>query len=178
MAVATGPRVVLRVPVPSDAQPWAELVAANRDFVRPWIDLPDDDDVQAVFQRTLEQAQDARFEKLWVVAREGGALLGVLNLNEIVRGVFCSAYLGYWISGAHARQGLMREAVALGLGYAFGPLGLHRLEANIQPGNEASKALVRGLGFVQEGFSERYLKIGGQWCDHERWAITVERWQA
>jgi ribosomal-protein-alanine N-acetyltransferase len=72
----------------------------------------------------------------------------------------------------------MTEAIALMLRYAFADLRLHRIEANIQPGNVASIALVKRAGFVKEGFSRRYLKIGGRWRDHERWAILAEDWRA
>ena len=71
----------------------------------------------------------------------------------------------------------MTEGMGLVLDYAFSELGLHRLEANIQPGNTASIALVRRCGFVREGFSEKYLKIGGEWRDHERWAIRADLWE-
>jgi ribosomal-protein-alanine N-acetyltransferase len=71
----------------------------------------------------------------------------------------------------------MREGLALLIEEAFGPLGLHRLEANIQPGNQDSIHLVRKLGFSYEGLSRRYLKIGKEWCDHERWAILQEDWK-
>ena len=91
-----------------------------------------------------------------------------------MRGAFQSAYLGYYAHAQHSRQGLMREAMEQVLDHAFGPLSLHRLEANIQPGNGPSIALARGAGFRLEGFSPRYLLIGGQWRDHERYAITVD----
>jgi ribosomal-protein-alanine N-acetyltransferase len=99
-----------------------------------------------------------------------------VNLNEIVRGAFHSAYLGYYGFVPHAGQGYMAEGLRLALRHAFRRLGLHRLEANIQPGNRASRALVRRLGFRREGYSPRYLKIGGRWRDHERWAIVREAW--
>lgn len=67
-------------------------------------------------------------------------------------------------------------ALQLVLRHAFDTLRLHRLEANIQPGNKASIALVRRAGFTREGFSRRYLKINGHWRDHERWAILREDW--
>ena len=88
------------------------------------------------------------------------------------------AFLGYAGVPGMQGQGYMREAMALVLDRAFGELGLHRIEANVQPGNEASLALVRGAGFEREGFSPRYLKIGGRWRDHERWAIRDEIWHA
>jgi ribosomal-protein-alanine N-acetyltransferase len=103
-------------------------------------------------------------------------IVGFFNLSQIVRGPFQSAYLGYGAVAAHAGQGYMTEGMQLLLGRAFETLRLHRVEANIQPGNERSLALASGSGFVREGLSERYLKVGGRWRDHERWAIRVEQW--
>ena len=72
----------------------------------------------------------------------------------------------------------MTEGLGVVLERAFTDLGLHRVEANIQPGNIASLALVRRCGFEREGFSPGYLKIGGRWRDHERWAIRLEHWRS
>jgi len=72
----------------------------------------------------------------------------------------------------------MTEAIQLMLQYAFTQLKLHRLEANIQPDNAASLALIKRACFVREGYSRRYLKICGRWRDHERWAILAEDWKA
>ena len=101
----------------------------------------------------------------------------MINVSEIVRGPFRSAYLGYYAFVPHAGRGYMTEALTLALRWAFRGLRLHRVEANIQPGNQASRALVRGLGFRREGFSRRYLKVAGRWRDHERWALVAEDWR-
>jgi len=179
VVVAMGSTILLRRPQQADRAAWGRLLDASRDFLAPWIDLPaagNDPRGAAWFDATLAAVDDPRYEKLFVVPRDGGDLVGVLNLNEIVRGSFESAYLGYWIGAEHARKGLMTEGLELGLRHAFGVLGLHRVEANLQPENEASRALVSKTGFVREGLSERYLRVGGHWRDHERWALTVERW--
>lgn len=177
--VAAGDRIALCRPDAGDREAFCALVTANRTWLSRWAPgtaVERDPDGSAWFASTLEANATGRSEKLLVTRNEDGAPLGMFNINEIVRGLFQSAYLGYWIGEEHAGQGLMGEALRIGLAYAFGPLDLHRAEANIQPGNTASIALVRSAGFVQEGFSERYLKIGGAWRDHERWAITKERW--
>ena len=113
----------------------------------------------------------------FVIRRDTGALAGVINVSEIVRGNFQSAYLGYYAFTPHAGQGLMREGLASVIDDAFTRLKLHRLEANIQPANQASIRLVRTLGFHREGFSRRYLQIVARWRDHERWALLAEDWQ-
>mgnify|MGYP006778483145 FL=1 len=114
----------------------------------------------------------------YAIRSPDGALAGVINLNGIVRGLFQNAYLGYYAFAPHTNRGYMGEALAQVLRVAFVRHKLHRVEANIQPDNLASLALVKRAGFRLEGYSPRYLKIGGRWRDHERWAITVEEWRA
>jgi [ribosomal protein S5]-alanine N-acetyltransferase len=154
----------------------AELVAANRASVslhEPFVNPPCD---EAVFRQYLAACDGIR--RIGYVARETetGRIAGVINVSEIMRGAFESAFLGYYAVVGFAGRGLMREALSQVIGECFGPVGLHRLEANIQPGNERSRALVQRLGFRLEGFSPRYLKIGDTWRDHERWAILAEEW--
>jgi len=86
-------------------------------------------------------------------------------------GDFKNAYIIYYAFEGHQRQGLMRQAVTEVIQIAFSKLKLHRLEANIQPENKASKKLAKACGFSKEGYSPKFLKKGGQWCDHERWAL-------
>jgi ribosomal-protein-alanine N-acetyltransferase len=103
---------------------------------------------------------------------------GIFNLSEIVRGAFHSAYLGYYGLAPHAGRGYMGQGLALVLQVAFRKLKLHRVEANVQPGNARSIALVKAAGFTCEGYSRRYLKLAGRWRDHERWALLAEDWRA
>ena len=103
-----------------------------------------------------------------------GRIVGVTNLSQIILKGFQNAYLSYYGMAAFAGQGLMTDAVRKTVDHAFTGLGLHRLEANIQPANQRSIALVKRVGFRKEGVSPRYLKIDGVWCDHERWALLAD----
>jgi len=132
----------------------------------------------AAFRSYLQRSRQDTVRTLVVVRREDGAIVGLFSLSQIFLGNFRSAYLGYWVAAPFAGKGYMTEGMELLLGYAFRTLKLHRVEANVQPGNQASLALLRRTGFRQEGISPRYLKIGGRWRDHERWAMTVEDFRA
>jgi len=154
-----------------------EIIEMNRrgeKLQRPWLYAPTD---QSSWKRYIRRLEGDQHDGFLVCLRHTDAIVGLINISEIVRGVFKSAYLGYYSGAEHAGRGYMTEGLSLVLGVAFNRLRLHRLEANIQPGNLRSIALVRRLGFRKEGFSPRYLKIGGRWRDHERWAITAEDWR-
>jgi ribosomal-protein-alanine N-acetyltransferase len=107
-----------------------------------------------------------------VVAADDGKLVGAINITNIVQGVFQSGYLGYFAFAGSQSRGLMAQGLRAVVRHAFSKLRLHRLEANIQPENTSSIALARACGFNQEGYSPAYLKIGGRWRDHERWAVV------
>jgi ribosomal-protein-alanine N-acetyltransferase len=166
-----GGSVCLRHPTVADRAEFLERARASRALHRPWVFAPEDDEAFEAFRRSNA---DDDSERLLVCRREDGAIVGVYNLSQIFYGGFRNAYLGYYAFTPFAGRGYMRDGLRLVLRHAFGPLRLHRLEANIQPGNTASVALVRGAGFRREGFSPRYLKIGGRWRDHERWAILAD----
>jgi ribosomal-protein-alanine N-acetyltransferase len=167
-----GARVRLRTLERSDREQFLALARESRALHRPWTYPPERaDQFEDLFARSR---RDDFACLLAVLVEDERAIAGVFTISQIVRGAFQSAYLGYYANARHAGQGLMREAMEQVLDHAFGPLALHRLEANIQPGNQPSIALARGAGFRLEGFSPRYLLIGGQWRDHERFAITAD----
>jgi len=129
------------------------------------------------FEKLVAASRRANYETFLVVHRELGTLVGTVEISSIVRGLFQSAFLGYYGFEPHLGKGLMKEGLTLTIDHAFEKLGLHRLEANIQPTNSRSIGLVKSLGFNREGYSPRYLKIAGRWRDHERWAILADEWQ-
>ena len=148
---------------------------ASREFHNPWLEPPT---TPEAFDVLLRRVTDEFFEPLVVERLGDGALLGFFNLSWIIRGPLQSAFLGYGAVAAYAGHGYMTEGMQLTLMHAFSDMNLHRIEANIQPGNEPSIGLARRCGFKREGYSVRYLRVGGTWRDHERWAITLEDWIA
>ncbi len=167
--------VFLRGPTRGDEGEFVAAMQASRALHQPWLYAPQSPED---FREYLVRGLRPTSEFFLACRLEDNAIVGFLNLSEIVRGSFQSAYLGYGAVAAFAGQGYMTDALRLLLEEAFERLRLHRVEANIQPGNAASISLVRRSGFRLEGLSPRYLKIGGRWRDHERWAILSEDWRA
>ena len=170
-AVETGRRVVIR---PLTARDRDELLALNRSsrgFLHPWVEPMSS---HAAFAAAVKRGRLPSERRFVVCRRQDGVIVGAINVSQIFHGNSRSAYLGFYAGAPFAGKGYMRDGLRLVLRHAFGALGLHRVEANIQPANRRSIRLVRRAGFRREGLSRRYLKILGRWRDHERWALTVE----
>lgn len=164
------PRVRLVEPALADGGEFTSAMRDSRHFHHPWVSAPCDLDAWRDYLERLERDNEAGF----LIRRiDDHRLCGVANLNVITYEALCSAYLSYYAVAALSGRGYMKEGLQLVIARAFGELGLHRLEANIQPGNENSVRLVESLGFECEGYSPRLLKINGQWRDHERWALRA-----
>lgn len=175
-------RVALRAPRLSDAPQLLDMQKESAAFFAPWFPAraPDDLEPSVIRQKILEQRRGItadRDYKMVFTLGESGPVIGRVSLSQVFRGIFQNAYLGYYIDVRYKRQGLTQEAVRLALDVAFGPLGLHRVQAAIMPYNDASLALARRVGLRREGVAEKYLKIDGEWRDHVFFAITAEEWQ-
>jgi len=171
MLTLQGFRTLIQTPVAEDE---AAFLQAMRDSVGlhyPWVSAPKD---HAGWQRYMTRLNRDNEDGFLVRRIEDGVICGVINLNIITFEALCSAYVSYYGVAGHAEKGYMKEGMTQVIRYAFDELGLHRMEANIQPGNQASIALARSVGFEYEGFSPRFLRINGEWCDHERWAVLAD----
>ena len=131
-----------------------------------------------IFDRLLTTADTETGKTFLICLDETNEIAGQLSLSQIFLKGFQNAYLGYHLFAGFTGRGYMTEAVDVILHYAFNDLRLHRIEANVQPHNRPSIAVLKRNGFRKEGFSRRYLKINGRWRDHERWAIIKEDWRA
>lgn len=157
-------RVFLRQPKYEDVDPLIRAYARSQSLHEPWTYPPND-----MFSYILEPY------RYLLCLTSDEKVIGTFNLSGVIMGNFKSAYLGYEVFAPFQQQGFMKEGLQLIIREAFHTLQLHRLEANIQPGNAASIRLVEQAGFVKEGYSKNYLNIGGKgWKDHERWALLNE----
>ena len=166
-------RVYLRPPAADDFEELAELYRSSRAHFRGYANSSYS---RERFETLLVDAQKDSNAVFLVCLSEGNAIAGTLNFGQIFRKLFQNAYLGYQLFSGFTGKGYMTEAVAVGLHHAFVDLGLHRIEASVQPNNKPSIGVLMRNGFEKEGFSRRYLKINGRWRDHERWAILKEDW--
>jgi len=163
-------RISLAMLSARDEADFLAAARASRRLHGSWVTPPD---TPSKFRALLARMDGKSNLGLLARRRDSGAPVGFIEITNIVHGSFRSAYLGYYAFSGHERQGLMRESMKLAVRKAFTEMKLHRLEANIQPANGASIALVKACGFSREGYSPRYLKIRGRWRDHERWAILA-----
>lgn len=178
--------IYLRAPAETDREAFVALRRASAASLTPWEPRIGDFDEQfgdQSFDRLLDR-RDSESDAPFLINRTSDdEIVGYVGLGHIYRGPFRSCYIGYWIGDPYVGRGYGTSGVRACLQTAFAPepeggLGLHRVEAGIVPTNVASIALVRRVGMRKEGYSPRYLEINGEWQDHERWAITVEDWEA
>lgn len=164
--------VYLRHPTRHDRDEFLQVMLASRRLHHPWLQPPL---TEAGFRLYLARMGRDDHAGFLICRRDDHAIAGVVNLNNLVHGAFLSASLGYYSVTGQSGRGFMTEGLDQVIRVAFRAMGLHRVEANIQPGNARSIALVRRLGFRREGFSPGYLYIDGAWRDHERWALVDDR---
>lgn len=165
------PKIQLQPLVLTDQREFLAGVRASQALHASWVSPPS---TPTKFRAYIERMALPQNHALAICAKDTGQIAGIVEVTNVIVGAFRSGYVGYYAFAGFERQGLMRAGLRAAVKHAFSRLKLHRLEANIQPGNTASIALVRSSGFKLEGYSPRYLKIRGRWRDHERWAILAD----
>lgn len=178
-------RMVLRAPRAVDITELRSVLRRNSDHLRPWSPSPPPGTNPIGFtelgRAIAKQRRDWKAGSAYVfvalLRRARDSIVGRVALTSVARGPWQSAQIGYWIDAANGGQGLMSEAVALALAFAFDRLALHRVQAAVMPQNHPSRRILSKCGFREEGRAERYLQIGGAWEDHLIYGLTAEEWR-
>jgi ribosomal-protein-alanine N-acetyltransferase len=177
----TTERLVLRPPRTDDVGEVRRLLRNNRAHLAPWNPAPepgvDPTAMTAVSNAILAHRREwktGRAFAFFLSLREKPRFVGKISLTGIHRGALHGAYLGYFMDVDHQNAGLCTEGIGAVLDFAFGPAGLHRIQAAIMPSNAKSLRVITKLGFRREGYAERYLRIAGAWEDHVLFARTRE----
>ena len=169
---AGGGRVELRHPRWADFEDWSGLRRRSEKYLKPW----EPDWSETHLSRTSYKSRIAAYNRMaelgtgypyHIFAGSNLGLVGACNISRLQKAPAQSASLGYWVGEEYARQGFARGAVRAALRFCFEDLGLHRVEAAVQANNEPSIKLLNALGFKREGTAREYLKINGQWQDHD-----------
>jgi ribosomal-protein-alanine N-acetyltransferase len=174
--LATGDKINLQLPAQGHKKTFIHFIKRNRNFHEPWIYISSD---PQYFDQYLRRMKSGNMLGFFVFTNEKDVdgnqkFVGVINLNNIRLNPFGSASLGYYADQEKCQKGYMKEAIRLVLHHAFSKIELNRVEVNIQPENTSSLALVKSAGFQKEGFSRKYLQIGNEYRDHERWAYLAD----
>jgi ribosomal-protein-alanine N-acetyltransferase len=180
MAAETNtPEHLVRLIDPADAEALTDYLVRNREPHREWSPIPPPgfftvEFQRARLQRVAELQREEREFRFGIFTGEDRShLAGTISLTAVERGVFQNGRLGYSTDAAHQRRGLMTAGVRHVVGYAFGSLGLHRLEANVIPRNTPSHRVMQKCGFTRIGFSPRMVMINGVWEDHDMYMILA-----
>lgn len=172
------PRARIRVAEITDATKLLRYRVENRAHLSPWEPLHEaafytlEHCIQSIGLSRQNATQDRGYPLL-VFDRHEHSILGTFSFSNIVRGAFQACHLGYGVAARMQGQGLMREVLEVGIAWAFGELGLHRIMANYLPRNERSARLLASLGFEKEGYAKQYLQIAGVWEDHVLTALIA-----
>lgn len=166
-------RLILRTMASDEAHLSLAYYRRNRTLLGPYDPTRDENFYTEDHHRRLLEAEQKEMDalrmiRLWLFLKDEPTAdpIGNIAFTNIVRGAFLSTFLSYKSDLNHIRQGYMKEALSRGIQIIFNDYGLHRIEANIMPKNQASLQTVRSLGFTEEGIARKYLRINGIWEDH------------
>ncbi|MBT2571057.1 GNAT family protein [Planococcus sp. ISL-110] len=175
-----GERVHIRFLSPEDAAEKLKLEKDNRNFFEAYSMTRYPDFYTLLIQREMieiyaDQKENDQAYSFGIFENETGLLVGTISLVQVMRGPLQSAVLGYAMDKKHNNKGYTTEAVKLIVAYAFRKLALHRIEAGVMPGNDASIRVLEKAGFHKEGIAIKNVQINGQWRDHQVLAIINPR---
>lgn len=169
---------ILRPVAIGDGAALARAYSTNREHLAPWEPVREPEFFTAHWQEfhaeqcVIEAAAGRSIR--FVIESSDGEIRGRMNLNNIVRGAFWSADLGYWIDRTRLRRGLASRGVRLVTAFARDEVRLHRLQAATLLENIGSQRVLNDNGFERIGLAPKYLRIAGEWQDHLLFQLLLD----
>ncbi len=178
------PRLVLRTLEPTDRPAMIELYESAREHLSKVLPLSEDGKTpESVFARQIElteQGEKSGKSFRRIATNRAGTIVGAFNLVVIRRGFENYADVNFWLDPKRTGVGLAREGLLALLSYSLADLpeglGLHRIDAWVQPDNIESQKLVTSCGFKKSQDDASHLTTGEDWKVHERWELNIEAW--
>ncbi|HYC89908.1 MAG TPA: GNAT family protein [Thermoanaerobaculia bacterium] len=121
-----------------------------------------------------ENQSSDRVYDLGIFTSSDMKLIGIVSLMDVIRGLFQNAFLGLTIFNKYWQSGYGKAATEAILDIAFNDLGLHRLEAGVEPRNIRCLRGIRAFGFRKEGRKKRAVYLRGEWRDLMMYSLTCE----
>jgi len=178
----TTKRLILRIADENDIDALMDFAARNLDHFQAWMPesalRPTKESLSIAISERHEAARLDRGYRFHLFDRDHpDKVIGLCSVADVRRGVIQQCVLGYAIDKDHQGKGLMKEAVAAAIRFAFDDLDLHRIEGSYMPNNHASAAILKSFGFEQQGFFKKYLFLNGAWQDHVVTFLINEHWK-
>lgn len=171
-----GTSIFIRPLVLDDADECLDFQVRNRSFFEAFaMERPSDfytiKGQQKLIERKISAAENDTDYYFGIFLQSTGALIGTMQLFQVLRGSLQSAYIGYFLDKKHNGRGYTTEAAKLLVTFGFEELKLHRIEAGVMPHNIASIRVLEKAGFEKEGIARKNVRINGKWEDHQVLAI-------
>jgi [ribosomal protein S5]-alanine N-acetyltransferase len=155
----------------ADIAETVEMFTRSADFYKHWVTYPTHPGEVAAF---LVHSQDSGVCIFGIRRCSDNALVGIATLSRIAHEPWLTAECGAVVDIRYRGNGYVTEGMRLLTRFAFGHLGLHRIEALVRPENIRSTRMLAAVGFRREGMVRGAICIQDVWVDHVRWAITAE----
>jgi len=172
-----GKRVRLRGPTPDDADDLFALFS-DPEVMRYWSRAPmrERGEAEGLIGDMLE-AFSKRDLINWVIVGHDDRVIGTTTLFHFDPR-HRRAEVGYALRSDHWGRGIASEAVSLAIDWALQALDLHRIEADIDPRNDASRRVLERLGFCSEGVLRERFFVGDDATDSELFGVLAQEWRA
>lgn len=183
LPILSGERVILRLPNKGDIKSIIQFYIGNKEHLAPFEPIKQESFyTEEVWRNEIKlrtkDFQEGRSLRMFIFDKaDENKVIGTVNFNQMIRGVFHACYLGYSLAENRQGKGYMTESLKVAIDYVFDELNLHRIMANYMPHNRKSGEVLKRLGFTVEGYARDYLMINGKWEDHILTSLTNHNWK-